>query len=269
MRGHRDDKRRFGGDAAPALPRGGDSSIVATGARRDSLPGSPTAMNLKKLTFTLAAALALAGCSRGPQPDVVAAADPAPVTDAETALTRLRGGNARYRAGHNLEIPDMDKRRAALTRGQHPSAVIITCSDSRVPPELIFNATLGELFVIRTAGEVVADIELGSVEYAVDHLDTKLIVVLGHTSCGAVSAACEHPHATGHVNALVEAIHPAVEATQNTPGDKFHVATIDENARMIARRIASSEPLKKQIAEHKARVVAARYDIATGEVIWL
>lgn len=228
-------------------------------------------MNPKTLSrfITAALALSLLGCSRAPEADVIADAAPAPVTDADGALARLRAGNARYRAGHHLEIPDLDKRRAAVAKGQHPSAVIITCSDSRVPPELLFNATLGELFVVRTAGEVVADIELGSIEYAVDHLDAKLIVVLGHTSCGAVSAACDHPHAGGHVNALVEAIHPAVEATKNKPDDKFHIATIDENARMIARRIAESEPLKKQLAEHKAKVVAARYDIATGEVIWL
>ncbi len=226
-------------------------------------------MKTKILLKLLAAAgaLALAGCSTCDKA-AEAVADPAPVSDADAALARLKAGNARYVAGHDVCIPAVDTRRAALTKGQKPSAVIITCSDSRVPPELLFNTTLGELFVVRTAGEVAGDVELGSIEYAVDHLDTKLVVVLGHTACGAVTAACQGGHAEGHIHNLVDAIRPAVEATKDAKGDKC-LAAIDENARMIARQLAGSEPLKEELHKHKARVVAARYDIATGEVIWL
>ena len=211
-----------------------------------------------------------AGCRHSDSTGItaMAVAAPGPAVDAESALARLREGNTRYRQGRNLEVPAIDARRVELAKGQHPSAVIVTCSDSRVPPELIFNTTLGEIFVVRTAGEVVGDTELGSIEYAVEHLDAKLVVVLGHTSCGAVSAACSEGHAHGHVAALVEAIHPAVDATRNAVGDR-RLAAIDENARMVARKLCESEPLHEELVSHRARVVAARYDISTGEVIWL
>lgn len=233
--------------------------------------GRPFPFFMKSQTLlkliAVAGALALAGC-RSESTDAVADANPAPVADADAALARLRAGNARYRGASTLVIPGVAARRAALTKGQHPSAVIVACSDSRVSPELIFNSTLGELFVLRTAGEVAGDFELGSIEYAVEHLDAKLVVVLGHTSCGAVSAACaDDGHAEGHIHNLVDAIHPAVDAVKNAPGDK-RLAAIDENARMIAEHLSKSEPLKSELSTHKTRVVTARYDIATGEVIW-
>ncbi len=228
-------------------------------------------MNSKTLLklISAAGALALVGCSTvSDDTAAVAVADPAPVADADAALARLKAGNARFVAGESVSIPGIRQRRTAVASGQRPSAVILACSDSRVCPELIFNTTLGEVFVVRTAGEVAADVELGSIEYAVDHLGAKVVVVLGHTSCGAVSAAVAGGHAKGHVHDLVDAIHPAVEATKDAPGDKS-LAAIDENARMIARQLAKSSPLRAEIKEHKARVVAARYDLATGEVIWL
>src|SRR5437773_6396301 len=109
------------------------------------------------------------------------------------------------------------KRRAELTKSQHPFAIIVSCSDSRVPPEIVFDQGLGDLFVLRVAGNVIDDHSLGSIEYAVDHLAVRLIVVLGHQRCGAVKAAKEtiddNGKAPGHIESLVTAIRPAVDAT--------------------------------------------------------
>ena len=102
------------------------------------------------------------------------------------------------------------ERRKELVEGQHPFAIILCCSDSRVPPEVIFDQGLGDLFIVRTAGNVFDNIALGSIEYAVEHLEVPLLVVLGHGQCGAVTATVEGGHAPGHISNVVEAIQPAV-----------------------------------------------------------
>ncbi|HEY7392870.1 MAG TPA: carbonic anhydrase [Bryobacteraceae bacterium] len=140
---------------------------------------------------------------------------------ADTALTRLLDGNQRY-ARHKERHPDQSAaRQKELAGGQHPFAVILGCADSRVPPELLFDQGLGDLFVIRVAGNIVDDAVLGSIEYAVEHLGTKLILVLGHENCGAVSAAVEGGEAAGHLRAVGTAIQPSVVGTAKDPGDKI------------------------------------------------
>jgi carbonic anhydrase len=133
------------------------------------------------------------------------------------AISKLKEGNGRY-AGGNLQHPGQTtERRAELANSQYPFAAIVSCSDSRVPPEIVFDQGLGDLFVVRVAGNVIDDHGLGSIEYSVDHLGVRLIVVLGHQSCGAVKAAREtiaaRSKAPGHIQSLVAAIQPAVEAT--------------------------------------------------------
>src|SRR5438067_11616610 len=159
------------------------------------------------------------------------AADPAhpeqPTVAPAEAIAKLKEGNARYTSG-NLQHPGQTtERRAELAKSQHPFAIIVSCSDSRVPPEIVFDQGLGDLFVVRVAGNVIDDHSQGSIEYAVDHLAVRLIVVLGHQSCGAVKAAKEtiaaKTKATAHIQSLITAIQPAVEATIN--GDLN--ATID------------------------------------------
>src|SRR5947209_7883859 len=120
-------------------------------------------------------------------------------TNTDDALKRLLDGNARFVAGKSAELngSQLIERRAALAKDQKPFAVIVSCSDSRVPPELVFNVGLGDVFVIRTAGEVVDAVALGSIEYAVEHLGSSLIVVLGHQQCGAVAAAVSGANETG------------------------------------------------------------------------
>ncbi len=192
-----------------------------------------------------------------------------PGLPADAALARLMEGNQRY-THQKVKHPDESlSRRKELEGTQHPFAVILGCADSRVPPELLFDQGLGDLFVIRVAGNIVDDAILGSIEYAVEHLDTKLIVVLGHEKCGAVTAAVEGGAAAGHLSALVEAIQPVVAATAGMPGDKIHNCVL-ENARRVARQVRQSEPVLKEAGERKGlKVVAADYALDTGAVTLL
>jgi carbonic anhydrase len=187
----------------------------------------------------------------------------------DAALTRLLEGNKRY-TRHKERHPDQSSaRQKELVEGQHPFAVILGCADSRVPPELLFDQGLGDLFVIRVAGNIVDDAILGSIEYAVVHLRTKLILVLGHEKCGAVSAAIEGGDVAGHLKALVAAIRPSVSATAKDPGDKLHNCVI-ENARRVARQLRQSEPVVKEAVErNELKIVAADYALDTGKVTLL
>ncbi len=194
------------------------------------------------------------------------ASEPFSGTDPDKALARLMQGNQRYVA-HKEKHPDSSiARRKELVAGQHPFAVILGCSDSRVPPEMVFDQGLGGLFVIRDAGNVVDDEVLGSIEYAVEHVGTHLVVVLGHEKCGAVSAAVAGGEAPGHISAVVRSIQPAVDEARNEPGDKVHNCVV-ANARRVAKQIRESEPILKEAVEKgKLKVVAADYDVATGKV---
>ena len=185
---------------------------------------------------------------------------------ADQALARLMEGNRRY-ARHKEQHPDETlARRKELEGGQHPFAVILSCADSRVPPELVFDEGLGDLFVIRVAGNVADDDVLASIEYAVIHLQTKLIMVLGHEKCGAVTAAVEGREAPGHLKSLVSQIEPAVEASKSDPGDKVHNCVL-ANARRAARQIRESEPVLKEYVDKKGvKVVAADYALDSGAV---
>jgi carbonic anhydrase len=185
---------------------------------------------------------------------------------ADKALSRLLAGNARFVA-HKEQHPDESPaRRQELVSAQHPFAVILGCADSRVPPELLFDEGLGDLFVIRVAGNIVDDAVLGSIEYAVEHLGTKLIVVLGHEKCGAVSAAVASESASGHLSALVAAIRPAVAATASSPGDRIHNCVV-ENVRRVTRQIQQSEPILKEAKERDGvKVIAADYELDSGRV---
>ena len=148
------------------------------------------------------------------------AAEPSKVTPDE-ALKQLVEGNARFVSGHLTHAgpEQIAEARSAGTKGQSPFAVIVGCSDSRVGPEIVFDQGLGDLFVVRTAGEVVDAMALGSIEYAVEHLGSALILVLGHEHCGAVAAAVAGAKQPGHIQAVLDAIAPAVKQTKGQPGD--------------------------------------------------
>ncbi len=191
----------------------------------------------------------------------------APGPSAEKVLKDLAAGNARYVAGKLHHANQTPARRAEVVRGQHPKAIVLGCSDSRVPPELLFDQGIGDLFVVRVAGNVAATDTLGSVEYAAGHLGTPLVVVLGHTGCGAVAATCAGGHAEGHVAAIVDGIRPAVLAVKTTSVDACVQAAVPENARLVAASLTKESPiLAKLVAEKKLRIVAGVYDLATGAV---
>ncbi len=183
----------------------------------------------------------------------------------EVALAKLVEGNARFASGEVSQGKPTAAKRAETAQAQHPFAIIVGCADSRTSPELIFDENIGDLFVIRTAGNLVDDHALGSIEYAVEHLGTRLIVVLGHERCGAVKAALASASAPGHIDSLVHDIQPAVQAAKGKPGDPVD-NTVAENARLVAAHIQKDVELgelKKEI-----RIVAAVYDLDTGKVAW-
>jgi carbonic anhydrase len=187
----------------------------------------------------------------------------------DAALARLKAGNARFVSGEPSHPNQSPARRTELAEGQRPFAIILGCSDSRTAPEVVFDQGLGDLFVVRSAGNVVDDVGLGSIEYAAEHLGASLIVVLGHENCGAVKATLDGGNLTGHVPAIAKAIRPAVKASANRQGDPLDNA-VRENARLEVQRVATSKPiLKKLVEEGKVRVVSARYDLDTGRVTFL
>jgi carbonic anhydrase len=202
------------------------------------------------------------------------AADPAhseqPAVPPAEAISKLKEGNGRYTSG-NLQHPGQTtERRAELAKDQHPFAVILSCSDSRVPPEIVFDQGLGDLFVVRVAGNVIDDHGLGSIEYAVDHLGARLIVVLGHQSCGAVKAAKEtiaaKGKAPGHIQSLVTAIQPVVKATAKDDLD----TTVKANVKHVVQALRSSTPiLKAKVDSGEVQVIGGYYSLDTGAVTFL
>lgn len=186
--------------------------------------------------------------------------------DAKTVLTHLIDGNKRFtesKANHPNQSSDRIKE---TSKGQNPVAVILTCSDSRVPPEILFDQGIGDLFVIRTAGNLVDDIGLGSIEYAGEHLGVNLVVVLGHERCGAVDAAVKGGDAHGHIVSLIKEINPAVELAKKERGDLLE-NSVQANIKAVVQKLKSSQPLlKKFVSEKKLEIIGARYDLDDGNV---
>ena len=196
-------------------------------------------------------------------------ADQAIVPPAE-AISRLKDGNGRYTNGNQQHPRQSTEQRVESIKSQHPFATIVSCSDSRVPPEIVFDQGLGDLFIVRVAGNVINDEGLGSVEYSVDHLGTRLILVLGHQSCGAVKAAREtiaaKGKAPGHIESLVRAIKPAVEATAKDDLE----TTVKANVKNVVNALRSSTPiLKPKVDSGELRVLGAYYSLDTGAVSFL
>src|SRR5271165_366297 len=195
------------------------------------------------------------------------AAGPSTVSPNE-ALKRLMRGNARFVSGHLIHAgpEEMAEARGAVAKGQKPFAVIVGCSASRVGPEIVFDQGLGDLFVVRTAGEVVDAAGLGSIEYAVEHLGSRLIVVLGHERCGAVSAAVAGAEEPGHIATVLKAIEPAVKQSKGKPGDPVENA-VRAQALDVAKQLRAAKPvLAERVQSGNLKIVAARYDLDTGKV---
>lgn len=196
---------------------------------------------------------------------------PATSVPPQHALDRLRAGNARFVAGAMTNQSGIVERRLALAGGQTPFAAILACSDSRVPPELLFDQGVGDLFVARNAGNFVTDAVLGTIEYGYSALGVKLVVVLGHQSCGAIGATYDAlkngAPLPPHLDAIENGIRAGIASVVTAGGTKDAASVA--NAKAQVTRLSRSEVLRKAIAADKLRVVAAEYHLGSGRVTLL
>ena len=215
------------------------------------------------------AALLTAGA--GLTPDVWAAGGPVTHVTPDEALEKLKAGNAKYVAAPQVCAADLAKQREGVAKAQMPWATIVSCADSRVPPELLFGGVgPGELFVARNAGNMVDTATMGTIEYGAAVLGVPLIVVLGHERCGAVAAACDvvSKKATfpGSIGPMVQAIVPAAQAVNGKPGDFVDNAIRESAKRTAAQLGAKSKIVADLVKAGKVKVVAGRYDLDDGKV---
>ncbi len=202
-----------------------------------------------------------------------AAAQPERKRDPDSVLAKLLEGNKRFMKGEGIQPRRKPEDFAPLAEGQAPLAVVVGCADSRVSPELLFDVGVGDLFVVRIAGNVISGAGAtvkGSIEYAVAELGVQLIVVLGHSACGAVKAAIKHiddkDALPGAIGDLIDPIRPACVAVQNNGGDKLENVT-KENVRRGIERLKELKPiLADRVKNGKLKVVGGVYDLKTGEV---
>ena len=218
--------------------------------------------------------------SRGARPGVLAIALSAALTlgvvltgsgsTPEDGIARLKAGNARFVANPAEALTIDAARRAALARGQAPFATVVSCADSRVPPEVIFHAGLGELFVVRAAGHVADHSVLASVEYGAEHLHIPLVVVMGHEMCGAVKAAVETPPGTSlgpNLDYLLKAIRPAVARTAGQPADvRLRAAVLENVEETINDLVTKSSVLRHLSDAGTVKLIGAYYELASGRV---
>lgn len=176
----------------------------------------------------------------------------------------LLEGNRRFFEGRSINPRASRERRMEIAGGQKPFAAVLACSDSRVPPEILFDQGLGDLFIVRTAGNAVDEAALGSIEYAVAHLGVSLVVVLGHTDCGAVRAAVKGGGAEGHMGSILEALRPAVEDARRLGGN-IHDLAARRNVETAVAALRSSEPVLAPL-EDRLDIVGCYYDLETGRI---
>ena len=190
------------------------------------------------------------------------------------ALQELVQGNQRFVAGHATHPRQDHARRSSLVGGQQPKAIVLSCSDSRVPPELTFDQGLGEIFVVRTAGEVADSVALASIEYAVEHLHASLLIVMGHESCGAVKAALSTPPGasagSAHLDQLVTSIRPNITGYTIASADKVLTQPVRANVEGVARGLLTRSTIIRHAVEHgELTIVRGLYHLDSGKVdIW-
>jgi len=184
-------------------------------------------------------------------------------------LRELMAGNKRYAAGRSQHPGQTKADRVRVARGQQPSVVVVGCSDSRVPPSIIFDQGLGFFFEIRTAGHVVDEVALGSIEYAVAHLGTQLVLVLGHTGCGAVTLALKGQKPKGNLATVAEALMDLADEVKGVTDDPVGAA-VEVNVRNVMEHLTLEEPVTSELVRKNRVIVAgAVYDIVTGRVRFL
>ena len=253
-------RRRFLGFAGAS----GISLAAITGCVMPRSGAEQPDLNTTKPTTipTAVAAVANAAATTAPAPPP-AIADP---RSSELALQALIEGNTRY-VEQKLSHPNQSlSRLTEVAAGQKPFAAILGCADSRVPPEIVFDRGLGDLFVVRGAGNFADDVALGSLEFAVAVLGVSVIMVLGHERCGAVAAAVQGGTAIGHIAGLIHAIRPAVERTQGMEGDPVENA-VNANVQIVVENLKNTGPiLAEAVASGSLKIVGGRYDLDSGMV---
>ena len=188
---------------------------------------------------------------------------------AAEVLRELQAGNDHHVAKKYQHPHQNAARQRELSSGQHPHAIVLSCADSRVAPEIVLDQGLGDLFDVRVAGNVASDSELASIEYAAAHLHSPLLVVMGHQKCGAVTAAAESGEAEGHLPSLLDLIRPAVASAKGQPGDLIDNA-VRINVENVVRQVRGSKPVLAPLVDRGAlKVVGAVYALDTGKVAWL
>ena len=241
----------------------------------------------RRVSFLLAAGLVLGGCSADDTtaeplvaPDAGADSSDAEPTgdggmdgsDAADAADATDPGNATFVASPDSPLPISASRRAALATGQSPFAMVLSCADSRVPPEVIFHVGLGDLFVVRSAGHVADRAVLASLEYGAEHLKTPLLVVMGHEFCGAVKAAIETPAGVSmgpNLDFLLKAIQPSVARTASTPEkQRLRAAVLDNVEEQINDLVKDSAILRHLTETGALTIVGAYYELSSGRVLF-
>lgn len=224
-------------------------------------------MNIRKRLIYV---LALTGLSVG----IAFASTGASSVTPDDALQKLKEGNRRFVSGTHKHTGDDMETVKSLSTGQKPYAIILTCSDSRVPPELLFDTGIGEVFVVRVAGNITDQVILGSIEYAAEHLGAPLVMVLGHEKCGAVKATVEsNGKAEGNIGAIVKAIEPALKKTKankkvsEKDGALFVETVADANIALVKSNLTKKSSVLMHLVEsNKLKIVSAKYHIDHGEV---
>lgn len=228
---------------------------------------------MAKLSYSIVLFLAAVAVAQQPAATPAAHSPHAahPAESADQIWSQLIEGNKRFVTGR-MKPEHVVSDRKSLTNAQHPKVMTLSCSDSRVPPDVIFDQPLGTLFEVRTAGNIAGPFELASLEYAFDHLGTTVLVVLGHTNCGAVTAACSGDKMpTPNLQAMVDQIEPAVtKMKQSATGDALIEGAIKENVHESAMNVvAQSEVFRHAKEEGKLTIIEAEYQLDTGRVIRL
>ncbi len=184
----------------------------------------------------------------------------------EEALQKLLEGNKRFAERHMSHPDQTIERQIKILQGQHPFAAILGCSDSRIPPEIIFDQGLGDLFIIRVAGNILDDIIIGSIEYAVEHLDVNLVMVMGHSNCGAIRATISGSEVSLNTGYIVKSLLPVVEKARELQGDIYENTT-KLNIMETVEKLKTTPPvLDKVVEKGQVKIVGAYYNLETGLV---
>jgi carbonic anhydrase len=233
----------------------------------------PSANRTSRRDFIKLTGVAAGAAGVALESKLLAVDQPVPDRDPDSVLVRLLDGNKRYVNGQSTRVGRTPADFAADARGQAPLAIIVGCADSRVSPEIVFDQGVADLFVVRVAGNIVSGtgpLVKGSIEFAVAELGARLIMVLGHSQCGAVKAAIAHIDAKdalpGSIGGLVDLIKPAVAAAKGRPGNKLD-NVIRANVERCVGRLKGLDPiLSKLVDKNELKVVGASYELATGSV---